>query len=97
MVNRLTQQTAQTEGRIANRLYEVTQTMSTNPENLAAAQEEEFTLRQQLRDLRGQTRHHLQTLENALLAINLALMPTLTGIIFFLQRRRQRLKATSTL
>lgn len=97
MANRLTQQTARTEQKIATRLYEVTQNLNANPENLAQAQEEEFTLRQQLREIRQQTRHHLQTLENALLLINLTLMPTVIGVLFFLQRRRQRLKATSTL
>ncbi len=94
MANRLARQTAQTEQAIATRLAEVTQTLNNNPDNLASAQEEEFTLRQQLREVRQQTRHHLQSLENGLLLFNLALMPTLVGALFFLQRRRQRLAAS---
>lgn len=101
MSNTLAQQTAKTEQTIATRLHEVTQTLNGNPpdnsDSLAAAQEEEFTLRQQLRDLRQQTRHRLQTLENALLLLNLALMPTALGVLFFLQRRKQRLKVLSQL
>lgn len=93
MAARLARATATTEQKVATRLYEVNR----NPSDIANAQEEEFTLRQQLRDIRQQTRHRLQMLENALLLLNLALMPTLTGILFLLQRRRQRLKATSTL
>lgn len=97
MANRLAQQTAQTEQKIAARLQEVTQTlnnnMSGNDNEVAAAQEEEFTLRQQLREVRQKTRHRLQTLENGLLLLNLAFMPTVIGVLFFLQRRRQRLKA----
>ena len=98
MANRLAQQTTVTEQKIATRLYEVTQTMQsgTNEEALTKAQEEEFTLRQQLRNLRQQTRESLQGLENALLLLNLALMPTIAGVLFFLQRRRQRRKATTT-
>ena len=96
MANRLTQQTAKTEQKIATRLYEVNQNR-TSDDDLANAQEEAFTLRQQLRDIRSKTRHRLQMLENALLILNLTLMPTILGILFFLQRRRQRLKATSTL
>jgi hypothetical protein len=97
LADRLSQETTTTESKIATRLYEVNQTLANNPDDLAKAQEEEFTLRQQLRDIRQQTRRQLQALENALLLLNLTLMPTITGLLFFLQRRRQRLKATSTL
>lgn len=97
MANRLTQASTVTEQKIATRLYEVNQTLNNNPENLMKAQEEEFTLRQQLREVRQQTRQRLQGLENALLLLNLALMPTIVGLLFLLQRRRQRLKSTSTL
>lgn len=101
MANRLTRATTITEQKIATRLYEVTQKQGADPyasaEAIQQMQEEEFTLRQQLRDIRATSRHRLQSMENALLLINLALMPTIVGILFFLQRRRQRLKATSTL
>ncbi|RYG61553.1 MAG: hypothetical protein EON60_03145 [Alphaproteobacteria bacterium] len=96
MANTIARQTAQTEQKIATRLNEVTLTLNNNPDNLASAQEEEFTLRQQLREVRQQTRHRLQSLENGLLLLNLALMPTLTGVLFFLQRRRQRKQAMSS-
>ncbi len=101
MANRLTQATAATELQIATRLHAVTQKQGADPYATAEAilqmQEEEFTLRQQLRDIRAEARRRIQTMENALLLINLTLSPTLVGLFFFLQRRRQRLKATSTL
>lgn len=76
----LTAQSAQTEADIAKKLSEV------GPE----AAEEAFTLRQQLRDIRAQTRTRLAMLENALLAINLVLVPVLMGVVLLALRFRRK-------
>ncbi|PZP38602.1 MAG: hypothetical protein DI585_06905, partial [Pseudomonas fluorescens] len=90
LTTRLTRATAKTETDISTRLANV------NKDDLAAAKEEEFMLRFQLREVRSQTRHSLQKLENGLLLANLALMPTLTGLFFFFRRRRQKRKAAQS-
>ncbi len=79
----LTAQSAQTEADIAKKLAEV------GPE----AAEEAFTLRQQLRDIRAQTRSRLTMLENGLLAINLVLVPVLMGVVLLVQHVRRKRKA----
>ncbi len=79
----LTAQSAQTEADIAKKLSEV------GPE----AAEEAFTLRQQLRDIRAQTRHRLMTLENGLLALNLLLMPLALALGILVQRFRRKRNA----
>lgn len=102
---RLTRQSTLLEQKLAAQLYQVSLRLAdmqqTAPAQLTGAQQselaafraEQFTLRQQLRGLRQNTRRHLQLLENALLLINLAAMPTVTGALFLAHRRRQRRRA----
>ncbi len=80
MAAHLAAQSAQTEADMATRLRDI------NP----AAQEEAFTLRQQLRDIRAQARHRLLMQENALLLLNLLLSPLLLGLALLVQHLRHK-------
>lgn len=98
-LNRNTQALQQ---RIAADLYTTAQNLaefqSSNPDatqlneaqqqQLADFHTKEFTLQQKLREVRQQTRTRIYWLENALLLLNLAAMPTLLAIGAYLLRRR---------
>lgn len=84
---RLAAQSAHTGAAIATKLAE----LGPGPK----AEEEAFILRQQLREIRAQTRTRLAMLENGLLLLNLLLAPLLLGGVWLVgYYRRKRLANT---
>jgi ABC-2 type transport system permease protein len=67
---------------------DATQLNEAQQQQLADFHTKEFTLQQKLREVRQQTRTRIYWLENALLLLNLAAMPTLLAIAAFFLRRR---------
>lgn len=99
----LSRGTTQLEQSLAAQLYDISQRLealqAANPgeEQLSTAQsaevesfkQQEFQVRQQLRELRSATRHQLQGLKTAILLLNLLVMPVLLAIAILCYRRRQ--------
>ncbi|MBI1309416.1 MAG: hypothetical protein GC129_06185 [Proteobacteria bacterium] len=104
LLSELTRRTTMLEQKLAAQLYQVSQNLEalqaqtgadTSSESLAAQQQQiddyqqqQFELRQQLRQLRSHTRQQLQGLKTSILLLNLLTMPLLLAIGLYLWRRR---------
>lgn len=99
LLNELTRRTTILEQKLDAELYNVNsrlKDLEANPAETAVAKAEieayrqqQFVLRQQVRELRAQIRNQLQGLEAAILVLNLLLMPvTLAGALYIYRRRQ---------
>lgn len=101
LLNELTRRTTILEQKLDAELYNVNTRLAdlqANPNDTTTAEkhaeieayrQQQFLLRQQLRELRAKVRNQLQGLETSILLLNLLLMPVLLASGLYLYRRRQ--------
>lgn len=101
LLNELTRRTTMLEQKLDAELYNVNtrlKELQANPTETTTAEkraeieayrQQQFVLRQQLRELRAHVRNQLQGLEAAILLLNLLLMPVVLATGLYLYRRRQ--------